>query len=54
MWDSTFLLESAPFKVPKSGRIAVKIITSTHSEMTAVIDVSPEARRPRTGAAASP
>lgn len=54
LWDSTFSLTSAPFKVPKSGRIAVKIITSTHSEMTAVIDVSPEASRPRTGAATSP
>ena len=54
LWDSTFLLKSAPFKVPKSGRIAVKIITSTHSEMTAVINVSPKASRPRTGAATNP
>ena len=54
LWDSTFSLKSAPFKVPKSGRIAVKIITSTHSEMTAVIDVSSEASPPRTGAATNP
>ena len=39
LWDSTLSLKSAPFKVPESGRIAVKIITSTHSEMTTVIDV---------------
>ena len=39
LWASTLSLKSAPFKVPESGRIAVKIITSTHSEMTTVIDV---------------
>ena len=39
LWDSTFSLKSAPFNLPTSGRVAVKIITSTHSEMTAVIKV---------------
>lgn len=39
LWDSMLTLESAPFAIPKSGRIAVKIITSTHSEMTRIIEV---------------
>ena len=39
LWDSMLSLKSAPFPVPKSGRIAVKIITTSHSEMTAEIDV---------------
>ena len=42
LWESMLSLKSAPFSVPKSGRIAVKIITSTHTEMIAVIDVNPE------------
>lgn len=42
LWVSMLSLKSAPFSVPKSGRIAVKIITSTHTEMIAVIDVNPE------------
>ena len=54
LWNSTLSIKSAPFKIPQSGRIAVKIITSTHSEMTAVIDVSSEASSPRTGAATNP
>ena len=40
LWESMLSLKSAPFSVPKSGRIAVKIITSTHTEMIAVIDVN--------------
>lgn len=39
LWDSMLSLKSAPFSIPKSGRIAVKIITTSHSEMTAEIDV---------------
>lgn len=39
LWDTFLSLKSAPFKVPKSGRIAVKIITSTHTEMTAEINI---------------
>ena len=39
LWDAALSLKSAPFKIPESGRIAVKIITATHSEMTTVIDV---------------
>ncbi len=46
LWNSTISLKSAPFEHPKSGRIAVKIITSTHSEMTAVIDVKNEPEKP--------
>lgn len=38
-WDSFLSLKSAPFAIPKSGRIAVKIITSTHTEMTTEISV---------------
>ena len=41
LWDAALSLKSAPFKIPESGRIAVKIITATHSEMTTVIDVKP-------------
>ena len=40
LWDSTMSLKSAPFSIPKSGRIAVKIITSTHMEMQTVIDIT--------------
>lgn len=39
LWDCTMSLKSAPFGVPESGRIAVKIITQTHSEMVAIVDV---------------
>ena len=38
-WESFRSLRSAPFTMPKSGRIAVKIITSTHTEMTTEIDM---------------
>lgn len=43
-WDSFLSLKSAPFPVPKSGRIAVKIITSTHTEMTTEISVKDTSR----------
>ena len=39
LWESMLSLKSAPFSVPKSGRIAVKIITSAHEEMITVRDV---------------
>lgn len=37
LWDSTLSLKSAPFPYPDTGRIAVKIVTSTHVE--AVLDI---------------
>lgn len=40
LWSSFLSLKSAPFSVPKSGRIAVKIITSTHTEMIAEININ--------------
>ena len=40
LWSSFSSLKSAPFRVPRSGRIAVKIITSTHTEMIAEITVN--------------
>ncbi len=46
LWNSTISLKSAPFEHPKSERVAVKIITSTHSEMTAVIDVKNKRKKP--------
>ena len=33
-WDATFSTKSAPFPPPKTGQIAVKIITDTGIEMT--------------------
>ena len=33
-WDATFSTKSAPFSPPKSGQIAIKIITETGIEMT--------------------
>ena len=33
-------MRSAPFEVPASGRIAVKIVTTTGMEMTAVLDLA--------------
>lgn len=39
LWSAFLSLKSGPFSVPKSGRIAVKIITSTHTEMIAEISV---------------
>lgn len=38
LWDALLSCESAPFPNPKDGRIAVRIITATHTEMTTVID----------------
>lgn len=38
LWDALLSCESAPFPKPKDGRIAVRIITATHTEMTTVID----------------
>ena len=45
LWDTMLSLTSAPFRRPKSGRIAVRIITTTGDEMLAVRDV-PERRTP--------
>ncbi len=46
LWDTMLSLTSAPFRRPKSGRIAVRIITTTGDEMLAVRDV-PERRTRR-------
>lgn len=45
LWDATLSLKSAPFNIPKSGRIAVRIITSTHTEMTTVIELDSKHKR---------
>lgn len=37
-WNAMLSHKSMPFKRPKTGRIAVRIVTVTHTEMTAVID----------------
>ena len=37
-WDATFSTKSAPFPLPKSGKIAIKIITETGIEMTVTRD----------------
>lgn len=37
-WNAMLSLKSLPFSQPKSGRIAVRIITTTHTEMTSVFD----------------
>ena len=37
--DSMYSLKSAPFRKPKNGRIAVRIVTNTYTEMTSVIDI---------------
>lgn len=39
LWDAMLSCESTPFPKPKSGRIAVRIITATHTEMTTVMDI---------------
>ena len=39
LWDSMLSLKSAPLPKPKSGRVAVRIVTNTHTEMTAIKDV---------------
>ena len=38
LWNAMLSCESAPFPKPKGGRIAVRIITATHTEMTTVRD----------------
>ncbi len=38
LWNAMLSCESAPFPRPKDGRIAVRIITATHTEMTTVVD----------------
>lgn len=43
-WASMESLTSAPFRRPKSGRIAVRIVTTTGDEMLAVRDVPPGAK----------
>ena len=39
LWDAMLSLRSAPFPRPKKGRIAVRIVTTTHTEMTTVREV---------------
>ena len=39
LWRHMLSCRSAPFRRPASGRIAVRIITNTHTEMTTVVDV---------------
>ena len=43
-WASMESLTSAPFRRPKSGRIAVRIVTTTGDEMLAVRDLPPDAK----------
>lgn len=38
-WDAMVSHKSVPFRRPETGRIAVKIVTTTHTEMTTVIEV---------------
>lgn len=39
-WDAVLSCRSTPFKKPETGQIAVRIITTTGTEMTNVFDVS--------------
>ena len=39
LWEHALSTHSAPFAKPKTGRIAVRLITNTHTEMTAVREV---------------
>ncbi len=39
LWERMLSHRSAPFVRPKTGRIAVRIITNTHTEMTAVLKI---------------
>ena len=39
LWETTLSCTSAPFDRPQTGRVAVRIITCTHTELTAEIDV---------------
>ena len=40
LWESMLSLKSAPFPRPGTGRIAVRIVTDTYTEMTAVVEIS--------------
>ncbi len=42
-WKAMLSYKSVPF-IPRTGRIAVRIITNTHIEMTTVIDCEKERR----------
>ena len=39
MWNAMLSCTSVPFSKPKGKRIAVRIITSTHTEMTTILDI---------------
>ena len=39
-WAAMDTLESTPFPMPKAGFVAVRIVTHTQTEMTAVLDVA--------------
>ncbi len=39
LWENTLSCISAPFDRPQTGQVAVRIITCTHTELTAEIDV---------------
>ncbi len=43
-WKFMESLESAPFRRPETGRIAVRIVTTFGDEMLAVVDLPPEER----------
>ena len=40
LWESMLSLKSAPFPRPGTRRIAVRIVTDTYTEMTAVVEIS--------------
>ena len=48
LWKHALSTRSAPFPKPATGRIAVRIITNTHTEMTTVVEI--DAGRERTAA----
>ena len=39
LWEHALSTKSAPFPRPATGRIAVRIITNTHTELTTVVDI---------------
>lgn len=41
-WSAVTSFESSPFKTPATGKIALRVITTTGMEMTSVIEVPPE------------
>ena len=45
LWKHAMSTRSAPFPRPDTGRISVRIITNTHTEMTTVIDIGEQAAR---------